>query len=377
MGYLDLVMKKNVVVIASALKPVTDPRMYEKIGMALVRRENHEVHVMGFCSRKHVRQPNMYFHVLLCANRLSWKRFTVALKYYKKLLQVRPDVLIVNSPDLLIVTFIYKILFRPTFIYDIRENYYYNLVHGNAFPVFTRNMFAMFVRGVEWCTRPFADAYLLAERCYARELPFIKGKYEIVENKFEPLTDVLVVPRRRGRYRLLYTGTIAESYGIYEAVALVKALHGVDSRYTLTIIGYEAQPTERKRLRELVVDAPFIRLVGVDQPVPHEQIIGAIGEADLALAPYRNNRSFRDKIPTKFYEYIHHRIPFLIPHNTLWEVFCRPFRAALEIDFFQYTPSLLSNQIQKRMFYDSPIHYDDIQFDLSFIALKYTTNFSK
>jgi hypothetical protein len=83
-------MKKNVVVIASALKPVTEPRMYEKIGMALVRRENHEVHVMGFCSRKHVRVPNMYFHELLCANRLSWKRFTVSLKYYKKLLEVRP-----------------------------------------------------------------------------------------------------------------------------------------------------------------------------------------------------------------------------------------------------------------------------------------------
>ncbi len=362
-------MKKNVVVIASALKPVTDPRMYEKIGMALVRRENHEVHVMGFCSRKHVRQPNMYFHVLLCANRLSWKRFTVPLKYYKKLLQVRPDVIIVNSPDLLIVTVVYKILFRPTFIYDIRENYYYNLVHGNAFPVFIRNMFAVFVRGVEWCTRPFADAYLLAERCYARELPFVKGKYEIVENKFEPLTDVLVVPRRRGRYRLLYTGTIAESYGIYEAVALAKALHGVDDRYTLTIIGYEARPGERKRLRELVADAPFIRLVGVDEPVPHAQIIRAIGEADLALAPYRSNRSFRDKIPTKFYEYIYHRIPFLIPHNALWEAFCHPFRAALAMDFFHYTPFLLSYRLQNSAFYSAPVQYDDMLFDLRLIAL--------
>jgi hypothetical protein len=359
-------MKKNVVVIASALKPVTDPRMYEKIGMALVRRENHEVHVMGFCSRKHVRQPNMYFHVLLCANRLSWKRFTVSLKYYKKLLQVRPDVIVVNSPDLLIVTIIYKILFRPAFIYDIRENYYYNLVYGNAFPVFIRNMFAGFVRGVEWCTRPFADTYLLAERCYARELPFITGKYEIVENKFEPLTDVLVVPRRLGRFRLLYTGTIAESYGIYEAIALAKALHGVDARYTLTVIGYEARPAERKRLRELVAGTPYIRLVGVDQPVPHEQIIRAIGEADLALAPYRDNRSFWDKIPTKFYEYIYHRIPFLIPHNALWEAFCYPYQSAYVVDFFQYTPSLLSRQLQALTFYNTDMGNDGIRFNLNY-----------
>ncbi len=365
-------MKKNVVVIASALKPVTDPRMYEKIGMALVRRENHEVHVMGFCSRKHVRQPNMYFHVLLCANRLSWKRFTVALKYYKKLLQVRPDVLIVNSPDLLIVTVIYKILFRPTFIYDIRENYYYNLVHGNAFPVFTRNMFAMFVRGVEWCTRPFIDTYLLAERCYAWELPFVKGKYEIVENKYEPLSDVLVVPRRRGRYRLLYTGTIAESYGVYEAVALAKALHQVDDRYTLTIIGYEARPVERERLRGLVKKDSYIRLVGVDEPVPHEQIIRAIGEADLALVPYRDNRSFRDKIPTKFYEYIYHRIPLIIPRNPVWEAFCNPYRAAIGIDFFNYEPSLLSIQFQSHIFYNFHNDYQALCFKLNILATNYT-----
>ncbi len=361
--------------IASALKPVTDPRMYEKMGMALVRRGNHEVHVMGFCSRKHVCVPNMYFHVLLCANRLSWKRFTVSLKYYKKLLQVKPDVIVVNSPDLLIVTVIYKILFRPAFIYDIRENYYYNLVYGNAFPVFTRNMFALFVRGVEWCTRPFADAYLLAERCYTWELPFVKGKYEVVENKFEPLTDVLVVPRRRGRYRLLYTGTIAESYGIYEAVALAKALHGVDTRYTLTIIGYEARPAERQRLRELVEGVPFIRLVGLDHPVPHEQIIRAIGESDLALAPYRDNRSFRDKIPTKFYEYIYHRIPFLIPRNALWEAFCHPYRATLCIDFFDFIPSRLSDQLHRFTFYNAPIGYEDTQFML--LANEYTNNISK
>jgi glycosyltransferase involved in cell wall biosynthesis len=370
-------MKKNVVVIASALKPVTDPRMYEKMGMALVRRGNHEVHVMGFCSRKHVCVPNMYFHVLLCANRLSWERFTVSLKYYKKLLEVKPDIIVVNSPDLLIVTTVYKILFRPAFIYDIRENYYYNLVYGTAFPMFTRNMFAMFVRGVEWCTRPFADAYLLAERCYARELPFVKGKYEIVENKYEPLSDVLVVPRRRGRYRLLYTGTIAESYGIYEAVALAKALHQVDARYTLTVIGYAARPAERQRLRELVKDENYIRLVGVDHPVPHEEIIRTIGEADLALAPYRDNRSFRDKIPTKFYEYIYHRLPFVIPQNPGWEGFCRPYGAATTTDFFHFDASLLSGRFQALTFYNYYNDYEDVQFRINILANNNTTHFSK
>jgi glycosyltransferase involved in cell wall biosynthesis len=284
---------------------------------------------------------------------------------------------VVNSPDLLIVTIVYKILFRPAFIYDIRENYYYNLVYGSAFPLFTRNMFAVFVRGVEWCTRPFADAYLLAERCYAWELPFVKGKYEIVENKYEPLGDVLVVPRRRGRFRLLYTGTIAESYGIYEAVALAKALHRVDGRYTLTIIGYAARPAERQRLRELVKDDPFIRLVGVDEPVPHEQIIRAIGEADLALAPYRDNRSFRDKIPTKFYEYIYHRIPFLIPHNTGWEAFCRPYGAVIALDFGQFDASLLSVRLQMLIFYQTCNNYEDICFNIKPLANKYTNIISK
>jgi glycosyltransferase involved in cell wall biosynthesis len=363
-------MKKKVIVIASVLKPVTDPRMYEKIGSTLAREENQEVHIIGFCSRKHVCKPNMYFHTILCANRLSWKRFTVSFKFYKNLIKLKPDVVVVNSPDILLVTIVYRILFRCRFFYDIRENYYLNLVHTDAFPVFIRNMFALIVRTIEWSTRPFVDKYLLAERCYAWELPFVKNKYEILENKYEPVTDVLVVPRRRGRFRLLYTGTIAESYGVFEAVQLARALHQVDSRYTLTIIGYAARDEERVRLREMVINCPFIQLVGVDFPVPHEQIIRSISEADLALAPYRANRSTRDKIPTKFYEYIYHRIPFVIPLNPMWNSFCLPYRAAFSIDFFSYDSILLSTLLQTRVFYSTPVDYNEILYKSTKILVK-------
>ncbi len=357
-------MEKKVVLIASVLKPVNDPRMYEKIGMALFRQGKYEVHIAGFCSHKHVRDEKFKFHVILCANRLSWKRFAAPVIFYKKMLKVKPDVVVVCTPDLLIVTALYRILFRPLFLYDVRENYYLNLVHTHSFPLYIRNLFALFVRAAEWLTHPLIDRYVLAEKCYVQELPFIKNRYTVLENKYQPKSDVLVVPRRRTFFRLLYTGTIAETYGVFEAISLVRKLHQADGRYTLTIIGYAAQPSVRNRVRKETSGCSYIRVIGLDYPVPHAEIIRCINLSDIALTPYLPNRSTRDKIPTKFYEYIYHRIPFVIQSNPAWEAFTLPYRAAITLDFTNPDLSEFLASIHSYAFYQTPFAYRHLIFNL-------------
>ncbi len=308
-------------VIGSVLRPVDDHRMYEKLGIALDELGKHAVHIIGFRSQALVRHKNIVFHPLFDFKRLSVERFLAPVRFLKKLFQLKPEVVIVNSPDLLQVTICYKILFGKKIVYDILENYHANVMFANTFKPFVRCWLASGVRLTEWLSRPFIDEYWLAERVYEVELPFVKNKFRMVENRFAQLTDVVVRPRR-GRHRLLYSGTIAEAYGVFDAIDLVKRLHAVDSRYTLTIIGFAAQPSVQDRLYKVVEGHGYIQLIGIHHYVPHSLIFKQIQQSDIALLPYRVNAAVAHRIPTKFYEYLAFSLPFIVAPNVFWQENC-------------------------------------------------------
>jgi hypothetical protein len=163
----------------------------------------------------------------------------------------------------------------------------------------------------------------------------------------------------------LYTGTIGETYGVFEAISLAKKLHRIDDRYILTIIGYAAQTTIRDRVLKETNGADYIHVIGLDHPVPHVEIIRWINLSDIALTPYLSNRSTRDKIPTKFYEYIFHRIPFIMPHNPLWHNFALPYQAAVTFDFLKGDIVNLLPHLHQHNFFRSSIGYRNLIFNLA------------
>ena len=320
-------------VIGSVLRPVDDHRMYEKLGVHIAALGVCHVHIVGFCSLNNVRHGTIAFHPVFSFRRLSVRRFLSPFLFLKKLFQLKPETVIVNSPDLLIVTICYKILFGKRLFYDVLENHAANILFANTYPLFVRRPLAFLVRLVESLTRPFVDGYWLAERAYERELPFTKGKSLVIENRFVPLTDVVVRPRR-GIHRLLYSGTISESYGVFDAIALVKRLHATDNRFHLAIIGYAAQPAVQRQVYDQCSDCQYIELVGIDVLVPHSQILEKITQSDVGLLPYRVNEATRHRIPTKFYEYSAFALPILVSHNPYWiDIIGFCYRSMRYIDF--------------------------------------------
>jgi hypothetical protein len=319
-------------VIGSVLRPVDDHRMYEKVGLALAATDKFDVHIVGFCSQGRVRSKNITFHQVFRAERLSARRFLSPIAFFKTLLKLKPEVVVVNSPDLLIVTISYKILFGKKLIYDVLENYAANIMFANTFPLFVRYPLAAFVRLTEAAAYPWVDEYWLAERVYREELIFTKGKDCLVENRFVSPTDVASAPRR-GYHRLVYSGTVAESYGVFDAIDFAKRLHAVDNRFCLVIVGYAAQPAVRKRLYQETASFPFIRLVGISHWVPHTEVLKYIYWADIGLLPYRVNQATRRRVPTKFYEYAALSLPFLASKNAYWDFFEESFKKAELVDF--------------------------------------------
>ncbi|WP_250631334.1 glycosyltransferase [Rhodoflexus caldus] len=363
------------VLIASLLKPVDDVRGFERFALSLA--PDFEVFMVGAPSLSPLPKiPNIHFLPYDFFPRRFMQRLRASLIFYRQLRQIKPDVLIVQSPDLLPFAVFYSLFRNCRLIYDVRENYRLNILHQGYYRGLTKHVLAAAVRTVETVSSLRINRYWLAEQSYAAELPFVRHNYDFVPNKFAPLhppssklkPDGFSKPVRfikgnkllpEGRLRLIYTGTVSRAYGTHLAIELAKKMHRVNHKISLLVIGSCSDATYRQELEKMIADCPFIEWQVSTQPLNHQLIIDALPHADLAVISYLPNRSTERCMPTKIYEYMAFRLPFLMPANPLWESVAHPYNAALVVDFQRVDAEILLQRIRQTSFY-SPEPPDDV-----------------
>src|SRR6185295_1201799 len=104
-------MKKRRIVIASLLKPVDDTRMFEKMAVTLSDSGQYEIYIIGHPSQNIPANANIHFFPLPAFSRISFGRLLAPLRVLRILYQVKPQILIVNTHELLIVAVLNRILF--------------------------------------------------------------------------------------------------------------------------------------------------------------------------------------------------------------------------------------------------------------------------
>jgi glycosyltransferase involved in cell wall biosynthesis len=335
--------------------------MYEKFGISISGMEGLEVHIAGFKpaeerDRREEKQGKLIFHPIFNFKRLSLSRLFAPWKLFKILLKVKPHIIIATTFEILIVTILYKILFGAVMLYDVQENYYRNILYNKTYPPLIRNILAIYTRLIEYISRPFISQYILAERNYEKEFSFSKGKSIVIENKYKNLPGEQPVlsrirPRSRTPIRLLYSGTISEEYGIFEAVNLAEKLHETDYHISLEIIGYCSKIQTLTELKRRIDGKNFISLTGGSSIVNHQIIIKAINKADFGLLSYQPNKSTENCIPTRLFEYQAHLLPMIIQENKLWEEICKPYQSALFINYRNFDHHSLLRQMTHTVFY--------------------------
>ncbi|SFC69477.1 Glycosyltransferase involved in cell wall bisynthesis [Flexibacter flexilis DSM 6793] len=312
---------KRRIVLASLLKPVNDTRMYEKFAVPIAQTNQYDVHVIGFEAKQAQAAENITFHTLFSGKRLSIKRLGIGLKYFNLLLKLKPEVIIVSSPDLLLFTSVHKIIFGTKILYDVQENYFANIVYTPVYPAWVRKPLGHFVRFYETILSRTFDHFILAEQCYEQELSFISDRYTIIENKFlPPIPDWTPPPPRiptKGNIKLLYSGTIAEHYGIWEAIEIAKSFYEYDKSTKLTIIGYCAKESLWQELKKEISKHSFIILKGGNQLVPHQEILAEIKTHNIGLLTYQDISTHNNRVPTKYYEYLANNLSVLITQNKI------------------------------------------------------------
>ncbi|MCW5912829.1 MAG: glycosyltransferase [Cyclobacteriaceae bacterium] len=341
-------MKKRRIVLASILKPVDDTRMVEKLGVSLAK-FNGQVSVIGYPSTSPSAHDTITRVALKPYMRLSLGRVLAPLHVLLKCIKVKPELLIVNTHELLLVAIAIRILFGCKIVYDIQENYALNLKHTAAFPVVVRPVLAAIVRLKETLTAPFFHAFLLAEKCYADQLSFVRNKAVVLENKVVLQEGFRRLPQP-GKIRLLFTGTIAESTGVFQAIDLTEKLHAVNSNVELEIMGFCALPATLSRIRQRISGLPFVTLIGGERPVPHSRIFEAIRHASFGLIYYPPAPHIASKVPTKLYEYLGCRLPILLQPVPGWLALAKPSNGALAVDFQNPDAEEILTEITSRQF---------------------------
>ena len=321
--------------------------MRGKFAETLLERPGTRVHVAGRgITGTDSGKAEIILHPIFDGTRLSLNRLAAQSRYWRLLRILKPDIVVVHAPELLPLTLLWQALGRGRkFLYDIRENYALNVSTQSVYQGFTRRGLAVGLSWVEaWAVRRAAGV-ILAEASYAAELPYLNalppGRVLVLENKYQPQPGEILRPQPQALpplsepLRLLYSGTISELNGVWEAMALARQLRtawlgGV----RLTIIGFCQQPELLRRLQQQAAEhSDWLTLVGGAEPVPHARILAEIGQSHLGLLPYRPHPSTERCRPTKLFEYLAHGLPVLATPNPLWQELLDRHGAGLSTGF--------------------------------------------
>lgn len=322
---------KAKIVIASTLKPVWDPRAYEKIGKSLVKSGKYEVSIIG--SGVDVPDDNtikFYNHQI---DRSILSRVILQLKIYWQLLKIKPDLLIIGTHELILPAVFYKLFTGKQLVYDIRENYNYNLRYQKIYPAIVRNFLAWYIRTKEKFFQNSFAYFFLAEKCYLNEIPFLTKHDKrtlILENKAAHHFELKKRPEN-SRTELLFSGTISRNYGVIEAINFYQSLRAEE--YTLNIIGHCPDGRLAEEIKRKIGNDENVDVELSQDPIPYTRITALYSTKTFGLLPYQPNKSTENKVPTKLFEYLANGIPLIISNNPTWCKLVNEYHGGICFDF--------------------------------------------
>lgn len=355
-------ISRKSIVLASVLKPVDDTRMFEKFGLSLSQTNKYDINIIGFQSKVTPIAENIRFHPIYNFNRLSLSRLFAPWKFLIMLLKIRPKMIIVHTHELLGFAAWYNLFTRTPVFYDIQENFSKNIL-DNYHHSFPAKVVSKLIKLRETFFSIFIRHCFLSDDSYYKELSFTTNKTRkfrrnkgstILRNKFKriPVPKQDPIPGK-----IIYSGTISESYGVFESVELVCKMHELDPSFSLTIIGYCAHPPTLDLLKGKIADKAFIELIGGGELVPHPEILAHIQQANYALVPHRLTQSISTCFPSKMYEYLYFQKPMLLRDHQPWVNYAGRYKGAVPINFTE-DPSEIIHKLTNTRFYPDGVDED-------------------
>lgn len=249
------------------------------------------------------------------------------------LLKIKPKILICCSWEFLPIAKLAKPWLGYHLLYDVQENYQQNL---NLNPYLVNWKKKLRSKLIHWAEkRKGIDHYLLAEDCYALEMPE-KTPHLILENRFSgPVNPARREVRLEGKraFHFVLGGTITPAFGSLKTLLWFQEISKAYPESTLTLIGHVPLSSHAAEVKKITAGFQSINLLISEEPLKHSKILNAYQEADFILMPYQNRPEINSKMPTKLFEAAALGIPLLFSPNPKWEQFIQTYQGGYPMDF--------------------------------------------
>lgn len=349
-------MTKPKILIASVLKPLKDTRAYYRLGLSLRETNKYAINIIGFSTKKEEEEENLKLTPLYTQSRTSWKRWLSHFTFFKILFQEKPQLCIIGTWELLPAVSLAKTFLGFKVIYDVQENYIWNIKYNQTLPPLSKFFAIQTIRMVEYFSRRYVEHYIFSEHCYISEKRRLRP-FSVLENRFygdlQPAHPVRFAPEQS--LNLLISGTITEVYGIMEAMIWFIEVQKQYPSLSLKVIGHCPIKKYKGELMAMAKNKPGLFLEIEDTPVSYERVLDAYQHADVILMPYYQIPSIKDKIPSKLYEALALGKVCLISPNTFWESLVYPYPAGFSVDFDDLDQALSSfEKVFQQTFFQNP-----------------------
>jgi glycosyltransferase involved in cell wall biosynthesis len=351
-------MLKKQIVIGSVLKPVDDIRHYHKLALSMTKTNKYGFNIIGFNSKNHSGHPDIIFSPLFHFKRLSFERVFAPARFLLKLIKLKPELVIVNTSELLIVSSLYQIIFGGQIVYDVQENYQQNIKYLSPLPSFLKPLAAAWIRLSETISAPFISHFILAESSYT-SLPFIGNRWTVLQNKALLVPAPVAKKANLNAPIFLVSGTLSLTYGLREAIEAFLKFHEKIPGSQLHLCGKVPDKKSIQYVTETTSNHPSITLTGGADGVPYETIQSAIAQADFGLVFYPDNPAINECFPTKIWEYMSYRLPMIIQEERIWTNYCLEKKAAVIFKSGQASTGEPLSMLDST-FYPISIDYSDI-----------------
>jgi len=298
------------------LDPLRHPRLYHKLARSQARL-GYRVSVWGQ-GHGRVQRDDLGIRLRPTGKfgRMSLRRWLAPFWLAWLARRSGADAYVLHRPELLLTGWWLKRRTGALLLYDVHEDYAANLRHGAHWPAWLRRPLARSFRAWErWAVRRWVDGVCYAEACYDNFLGVPPERRVVLENAFVPPAERKGPNERVGiGHRaplvpthapyLLYSGTIAVAWGLWEAIDLWQQWQAIEPMH-LVVAGHTHQAAVLAELQRRVEASGYrarFTLVGGSEYVPHEQIVELLRHSQASLALYHPLPQTRGKFPTKFFE---------------------------------------------------------------------------